>query len=133
MRQFTVTDWTPVTVSATGVQSSYANAVINTSPTNYWPLGEADGTTGYDWTGGDDLTVTGATRGVAGQQLNSTATATSFAGQSTSYANNNTAQTGPQTFTVEAWFNTTSTSGGKIVGFEVRRRACRAVTTVTST
>ncbi|WP_284549728.1 PKD domain-containing protein [Aestuariimicrobium sp. T2.26MG-19.2B] len=113
----TRTDWTPVTVTSTTQATPYSDSVLNSLPTDYWPLGESSGTLGYDWAGGYDQTVTGATRNVAGQQLNATSQATQFGGTSSSFASTSGAVNGPQTFTIEAWFKTTSTSGGKIIGF----------------
>ncbi len=113
----TRTDWVPVVISATGQQTTYASTILADAPVSYWPLGESSGTIGYDWAGADDLAIAGATRGSAGQQLNATTTATSFAGNSSSYATDSILATGRQVFTAEAWFKTTSTAGGKILGF----------------
>ena len=96
----------------------YKDAVRGDSPTSYWPLGEADGTTGYDWIGADDLTLdASATRNVPGAITSENGKATTFTGAATVPAVSKTLQNGPNTFTAEAWFSTTSTSGGKIVGF----------------
>ena len=108
----------PATVTITSASASaYATAVIEDSATHYWPLGEDSGTAGFDWAGSDDLTVNGATRGVTGQNQATPTKATQFAGGDGSFASTATSETGPNTFSVEAWFKTTSTSGGKIVGF----------------
>lgn len=108
----------PATVTITSASASaYATAVIEDSATHYWPLGEDSGTAGFDWAGSDDLTVNGATRGVMGQNQATPTKATQFAGGDGSFASTATSETGPNTFSVEAWFKTTSTSGGKIVGF----------------
>ena len=56
----------------------------------------------------------GTTQGVAGPLTGSTAT--SFDGQTGNvYAQ--TAVNGPQTFSVEGWFKTTTNTGGKLIGF----------------
>ncbi|MCF7553837.1 LamG-like jellyroll fold domain-containing protein [Pseudonocardia sp. WMMC193] len=113
-----VSNLTTFTVEGTGASSVYLDAVRADGPTNYWRLGEASGTTGFDWVGSRDLTLAaGATRGTAGAVGDGT-TATTFPGNATVPASTTgTATAGPQTFSVEAWVRTTSTSGGKIVGF----------------
>jgi trimeric autotransporter adhesin len=100
-------------------QTPYGDAVRADSPTAYWPLGEATGAPGYDWVGADDLTVDGsATRGADGAILSEpTAAATTFAGSAQVPAAGATLRPGPDTFTTEAWIKTTTTSGGKIIGF----------------
>ncbi len=64
-----------------------------------------------------DLTVTGATRGAAGPNLANANKATTFGGTDASYASSKTLEPSKDTLSIEAWFKTTSTSGGKIVGF----------------
>jgi Concanavalin A-like lectin/glucanases superfamily/PKD domain len=102
----------------TAVQSAYDDAVRADSPTTYWPLSEASGTTSYDWVSADDLTVDpSATRGTAGAILGESSTATTFSGSAAVPAAARTLRTGADAFTVEAWFKTTTTTGGKIIGF----------------
>lgn len=114
----TMSDNVPVTVSADGSTSAYAQAVLASGPTSFWPLGEASGTAGYDWATGDDLTLTSnTTRGTAGAIIGSNTTATTFAGTSDSAASTTTAQRSPNTFTAETWIKTTTDRGGKILGF----------------
>lgn len=114
---WTTSDWTPVTVSDVDTATQYDEAVIDDAPSAFWPLNETSGTAAYDWAGGSDMVVRGSvTRGVAGQEQTQSATATRFSGSS-SFATTTSSRPGPQKFSVEAWFNTTSTSGGKIVGF----------------
>ncbi|ROR80757.1 PKD repeat-containing protein [Plantibacter flavus] len=105
-----------VTISEDGAISSYQQSVLNDNPTSLWPLGESSGTTAYDWNSGDDLllTDTGVTRGATGQEASSTNKATTFSGGSSS---STVQKPSPNTFTTEAWFKTTTTSGGKIIGF----------------
>lgn len=110
-------DWTPVTTATAGVSTAYDDAVLDSAPVDYWPLNETSGTTGLDWVGSDDLTVNRATRGASGPILTQPTTATTFSGSSGSMAVTSTPSTGPQVFTVEAWFKTNSTRGGKVVGF----------------
>ena len=104
--------------AGTPTPSPYRDAVIADSPAKYWRLGEAAGTIGYDQVGADDLTLnSNTTRGVVGALIGDSDTSTTFAGGTAPASTNGTAVNGPQQFTVEAWFKTTTSSGGKIVGF----------------
>ncbi|MBA8792666.1 PKD repeat protein [Friedmanniella endophytica] len=100
-------------------QSPYSQAVIADGASNYWRLDEATGvTTSTDWAGGNDLTLSsGVTNGKAGAISGSTDTAAGFDGTANGVAVGRNPQTAPDTFSAEAWFNTTTTSGGKILGF----------------
>ncbi|WP_342372829.1 PKD domain-containing protein [Propioniciclava soli] len=113
----TRTDWMPVTIAASDIATPYTDAVTGSAPVSYWPLNDDLATVAFDWANGQDQTVSNATRRVPGQQLNATSFATTFAGNSTSFSATGNAVTAPQVFTIEAWFNTTSTSGGKVVGY----------------
>ncbi|GII99195.1 PKD domain-containing protein [Sediminihabitans luteus] len=112
----TVSDWTSVTVASAGSTTAYDTAVLGSAPSNYWPLGESSGSSAYDWAAADDLALTGATRGATGKDVPASAKATTFSGSS-SGGSTASAVLGPQTFSVEAWFRSTSSRGGKIVGF----------------
>ena len=106
-------DYVTVTVPAT-VQP-YAVGVLKDGASSYWRM---NGTGTYaDYVGSTDLTATaGVTANAAGAIKNDTDGAATFNG-STGGAATTAAVPGPNTFTAEAWFRTTSTSGGKIVGF----------------
>jgi PKD repeat protein len=111
----TVSGWTTVQVGSTAA-SAYQSAVLDDEPVSYWPLGEGSGATGVDWSGGSNLIVNGAvTRGATGKDVPSSRTATTFG--SGAYAAATAPEQGKDDLSVEAWFRTTSTSGGKIVGF----------------
>ena len=98
--------------------SPYAKGVIADGAANYWRLGEASGTTAYDWAGVSDGVVgTGVTRGTPGAINGDADNASTFNGTSTGLVYSPTQIPGPQQFSIEAWINTTTTSGGKIVGF----------------
>jgi len=106
-----------VTVAA-GSQSEYTTAVLADSAHSYWPLGESSGSTAFDWVSGLDLSVhSGVTRGAQGAIIGSSGTAAAFDGSANGYASTDIAQPSTDTFSVEAWVKTTSTTGGKIVGF----------------
>jgi len=112
--------WSPrsnvVTISS-GSQGQYAQDVAADGAAHFWRFGEPSGSTAYDWVGFDDATLSGGfTRGAGGAINGDTDPATTFDG-STGNAVDPNAIMGPNTFTEEAWIRTTSTSGGKIIGF----------------
>ncbi|MFQ4147847.1 PKD domain-containing protein [Arthrobacter sp. LAPM80] len=111
-------DTVNVTVAATGTLSNYALGVLADGASNYWRLGEASGSTAADLVGGTNIKLAaGVTRGVAGAITGDTDKATSFNGTSTGTGASSTAIPGPNLFTMEAWVKTTTTKGGKILGF----------------
>jgi PKD repeat protein len=101
--------------------SPYADSVRADHPDWEWRLGETSGTTAYDHGGSNDLTLSSAAvRNQAGALLNEPDAATGFPGTSSTSTVQGASpywQGGPQTFSLEAWFKTTTTTGGKIVGF----------------
>src|SRR3954454_7685619 len=108
-------DTNAVTVAATSSGGPYADSVTQAGASSYWPLDEAATTnTAFDHIGFNDLQETAVTQGAAGPI---TGVAASTFNGSTSLAVTPTATTGSNTFTVSAWFNTTTTRGGKIIGF----------------
>ena len=109
-----------VTVSTdTASGGLYGDTVLADTPEHFWRLGEAAGTaTGYDQAGFDDLTLgSGVTQGAAGALAGTGNTAATFDGTSAGTGATPSPAPGPQTFSVEAWFTTTTTVGGKIIGF----------------
>ncbi|HEY8589239.1 MAG TPA: LamG domain-containing protein [Naasia sp.] len=104
---------------ATSVWNAYATKVRADGATRYWPLGEASGTAVLDWAGTDDAVASaGVTRGTAGAIAGSpVGTASTFSGDVTGLASTRTLTAGTNSFGLEAWIKTTSTTGGKIVGF----------------
>jgi len=112
-----MSDWFTVTVSDAPV-SDYARQVLADEPSSYWRFGEPSGTAVYDWTGTNDLTTTaGVSRGAAGAPVGDPDTAATFPGTTAGTAATRTAAQAPNVFSVEAWFRTTSTTGGKIIGY----------------
>src|SRR4051812_26565540 len=98
--------------------TSYLDAVAADNPSNLWRLNDTAAGTSVDSAGTDNLTMdSSVTRGVAGPMTNETTAATAFSGSGTVPASTSRQIAGPQSFSVEAWFKTTTTSGGKIVGF----------------
>ena len=112
--------WTTATVPAgsVGTPRPYQQAVTADGAIDTWSLGEPSGTTGWDYTGAMDLTVnSGVTRNVPGAIRGDRDTATQFNGGTTGFAATRTAIAGPQVFSLESWIRTTTTKGGKIIGF----------------
>ncbi|SDP38037.1 PKD repeat-containing protein [Pedococcus dokdonensis] len=111
--------WSPVSNTVTvgsGSPSAYAQTVIDDGASHLWRLGEGSGSS-IDWAGFDDLAMSGGyTRGAAGSIIGDSDKATSFGGSDGLGAT--TSQiVGPDVFTLETWFKTTTTSGGKLIGF----------------
>ncbi|MDJ0337979.1 PKD domain-containing protein [Cryobacterium sp. PH31-O1] len=106
-----------VTVSGSGEYNAYATTVQSDSPSSYWPLGEATGTTAYDWAAAsNETTGTGVTRNVTGALAADSGTASRFSGTSAGTAASSAFETPRGAFTMEAWVKTTTTRGGKIIG-----------------
>ena len=99
--------------------SAYKAAVLQDLPDRLWRLGESGGALAYDHVGADDLTLdASAQRGVAGALTNETESATRLPGTaSVPGSTTGSPAPGPNRFAVEAWINTTTTTGGKILGF----------------
>jgi hypothetical protein len=84
-----------------------------------YPLNEASGTVVQDVSGSahpGTYTALGVTYGAAGPCRRDGARAVTLNG-STGYLYSNAQVVNPQVFTEEVWFNTTTTSGGKLIGF----------------
>ena len=116
-RQLRATGWVDVEISD-GTVSDYAEAVLDDTPFLYWPFQETSGTTAADWAGVLPGTISsGVTLNRPGATSDADAKSFGFNGTSTGLVATQSAIPGPQVFTVEAWFRTTTTTGGKIVGF----------------
>lgn len=98
--------------------SGYAQQIPADNAASYWRLDQTAGSTLSDAAGADDLTrATGVTGGAAGAIDGDLDTAATFNGTSTGTAYTSTAVPAPNTYSLEAWFKTTTHSGGKIIGF----------------
>ncbi|MDM7855582.1 PKD domain-containing protein [Cellulomonas alba] len=107
-----------VTVNSTDTLSSYGSAVYNDGASDWWRLGEPSGSGVDDWAGALPMVAnSGVTRGITGAVGGDSNTASHFDGTSNGFAATQTPIPGPNTFSIEAWFRTTTTAGGKIVGF----------------
>lgn len=112
-------DWTPVTVSGSGTLSTYQQRVMDAGPMFYWRLGESSGSSANDAVGHNRGTMSGSfTRGAAGAIAGDSDTATTFTGNSSaSRVHTSEVVLDQQRFAVEAWLKTTTTKGGRIIGF----------------
>ncbi|MGN6607604.1 MAG: PKD domain-containing protein [Jatrophihabitans sp.] len=99
--------------------SAYVQDVLNAGATHYWRLAEpAGGTTDYDYAGFEDLSLNaGVAGGAPGAFSSDPNTASTFTGSQSGLGVDPSLTPGPNTFSISAWFSTTSTGGGKIVGF----------------
>jgi PKD repeat protein len=107
------------TVATATTLSPYAAQVINDQPTDFWRLGEAAGAaSATDSVGRYVGTVgTGVTYGTPGSIVGDSTTAATFDGTSNGLVASSGQVWGSNTFSIETWINTTSSSGGKIIGF----------------
>lgn len=102
----------PVTVSNAPL-SPYTQALTDAGADIYYPLNEADGTVAFDNIGFNDADASAALlRSQTGAIENDKASG--FSGQS--IATRSTVE-GPNTFSLQAWFKTGTTTGGKLIGF----------------
>lgn len=104
------------TVGTASTTSAYSDRVVADGATQFWRLNEPTGTVAFDSAGGYDA-VTGATlvRGIDGPIAGETAS--KFDGTATSTINSQYNMYGPRVFSAQAWFRTTTTTGGEILGY----------------
>ena len=104
-------------MTGTNTLDPYSAQVLADGATKLWRLDDT-GSTVADLSGPDYTTAgSGVGRGAPGAMLNSSNTASTFNGTSNGVAISKNLLQGPDTFTEEVWFKTTSTSGGTIAGF----------------
>ncbi|WP_460842283.1 LamG-like jellyroll fold domain-containing protein, partial [Nocardioides marmoraquaticus] len=111
--------WINATVASEDKISPFGAAVIDDGASLYWPLNEPAGsTTVTDYAGTANTTSgAGVTRGVNGAMTNSPDAAVSTNGADDGRVLSPKVVKGPDTFSQELWFKTTSSSGGKLAGF----------------
>jgi hypothetical protein len=107
-------------VTVAGAVRPYPSRILADGASLYWRLDDAAGATRATSLAGSWGTYrTGVTAGIAGALPNvdpqSTAVATNASGAGV--VGSDELGPGPQTFSAEAWFRTTSGSGGKLLGF----------------
>jgi PKD repeat protein len=116
-----------VTVAAPAVNASpadvYGKQVYQDNPWVYYRMGEATRTStakdsGPDARNGTYNNTNGITYGTAGALKNSTDTSITTSGSSSSgWLSSPSTGTAPSTFSVEVWFKTTTTQGGRLIGY----------------
>ncbi|MFT4297058.1 MAG: PKD domain-containing protein [Micropruina sp.] len=108
----------PVTVTAPpGPSDTYGSSVYADHPRLYWRFGETSGTVANDVAGGlsHGTIVNNPVMGRPGA-IDNPNTAFQFNGNG-KYVTSNDALVNPTVYSEEAWFKTTTTAGGKIMGF----------------
>ncbi|WP_164737337.1 LamG-like jellyroll fold domain-containing protein, partial [Georgenia sp. SYP-B2076] len=107
-----------VSVRAAGADVPYASAVLRDGATLYWRYDEAAGRYGADSSPGDrnpQYMQSPGYRATANAVPGEPGYAMDFGGSAYAYSDN--LAEGPTTYSAETWFNTTTTSGGKILGY----------------
>jgi chitodextrinase len=103
---------------ATGAGSPYSSAVLADTPMLYWRLGDTSGTTALDCAGGrNGIYRTGITLNQTGALVGDGDKAVQANGNSDGYVVSSDVFSNPQVFSIEFWFKSTDTTGGKLVGF----------------
>ena len=107
-----------VAVTRAKPADSYGAAVYNGNPTLYYRLGDTSGTTAADSspTGVPGTYVGGVTKGAPGAIVATTDGAATFNGSNGFVASQKTF-VNPSVYSLEVWFKTTTTNGGKLIGF----------------
>ncbi|KQZ90331.1 hypothetical protein ASD62_14575 [Phycicoccus sp. Root563] len=97
---------------------AYAAAVTANAPDSYWRMGESSGTTAIDasTSGQDGTYVTGVTMGASASPASGGGKAVTFDG-TTGLLVDKESWNNPLTYSAELWFKSTSTKGGKLIGF----------------
>ena len=100
-----------------GPTDTYGKAVYDDAPSTYWRLDETSGSTAAD---SSDNGSTGAYVGVVSQgsggALGATGRAATFDGL-TGNVTLSSQRSGPSSYSAELWFSSSTTSGGKLIGF----------------
>ena len=110
-----------ITMPASVPQSAYAAQVIQDGATTYWPLDEPSGTAVLDKAGPNHaVALAGVTRGTAGIIAGETASTLQDSATGRVYSKSTIAA--PNEFTIQAWIKTSTTRGGRILGFSDLRQ-----------
>jgi len=108
--------WSSYITVSSATPSTYAGVVRGDGATHLWRLTEPTGTAAVDDIGDYHGAYTNMTLGTAGAIVGETGTGVTSTANSAKVTTRD-ISTAPQTFSVEAWVKTTSTRGGRIVGF----------------
>jgi hypothetical protein len=111
-------DTVTITAGSGPSLSGYDKAALADGPQYYWPYDETSGSTAADVANGENGAIgSGVIKGDPAAVAGSSGRSYRFPGTGTGTVSTTTARPAPQIFSVEAWFKTTSTTGGKIIGF----------------
>ena len=114
--QASVTDASALRAAA--AESAYSAAVRADGPSSYWHLDETSGSTAKDEIAGDTGTYSsGVLLGEAGSPAEPSGTSIRFPGDGAQTMVSDTAVVNPTVYSLETWFRTTTTSGGRLIGF----------------
>ncbi len=107
-----------MTVAHRNPPYGYYATVLRANPDFFWTLGQLTGRTATDASAHhfNGIYEPGTTKGVHGPIHTSRATATAFDGH-TGLVTAGRSILSPDTFSIEAWFKTSTKHGGKIIGF----------------
>ncbi|WP_109505942.1 PKD domain-containing protein [Nocardioides speluncae] len=113
-----------INAGSAAATSSYNDKVVNDGAIAFWRLGESSGSRVNDYAGSYDASVTSSVeRNITGAIVGDPDRATRFT--SGLFSNSNVASDAimnpSREFAVEAWVKTTTSSGGKIVGYHSSR------------
>lgn len=119
-----------VTVQIAGTSASpYVLGVLNDNPSLYWPLGGPAATAAADWGGFNNGVVgtgVGTTPAGGGSINDDTSPASTFNGTGNGVIGSNLRTAVSTAFSTEVWFKTTTTSGGKLLGYGSNRSGASA-------
>ncbi|MFL0457507.1 PKD domain-containing protein [Brachybacterium paraconglomeratum] len=108
-----VTSQSVTTTVAAGIASEYVTAVIDDAPQLYYPLGD----TMEDWAGANPAVAgSGVSPGAPGIENSSTGFS-DFSGTSSGRVATSARMAVPAEFSTELWFRTTTSRGGKLIGY----------------
>ena len=115
---FTAKISNPTNTVGSATYFTCSNAAIGDAAFLAYPLNDTTGTTASDISGNNR---TGAYQGTvtrtASKACNRDTSGSALFNGSSNYVSTPTSITGPGVFTIEVWFNTTTTTGGKLIGF----------------
>lgn len=105
----------PVAATASTEESlEYSSAVIEDGATLYYPLGDI----GADWAGTNQPGVGNGVQAREPSAVQGSGTGySSFTGNSSGRVSSSVQDAGPAEFSAELWFNSSTSSGGKLIGF----------------
>lgn len=111
-------DTVSIIASGTTPSSAYQSTVLQDNPAYFWRFNDAAGAVRVDFAGAEDLAASsGSGLRPDGALVDEATGAGTFDGTLNGVAVDNGILRGPDVFTTEAWIRTTTTSGGKIIGF----------------